>query len=98
MKTMAKRKASSGGGSVPCQPKGGKRATVRAVAAGGIVAELRRAIAKAEGRGVSRYRIAKDAGVAKTTVNRFADGGAMLRLDVAERVAKAAGMMLTLVA
>ena len=80
-----------------------KRASVRTVRpkrhrGDGIHMELRREIAKAEKRGLSRYRIAKYAGVAKTTVNRFADGNAMLRLDVAGQVARALGMKLTLVA
>lgn len=79
----------------------GKRASVRTVGTGGhsgIAQELRDAIAKAEAGGVSRYRIAKAAGLAQTAVHRCADGVTMPRIDVAERIAKAAGYRLTLLA
>ena len=64
----------------------------------GIVKQLQAAIAKAEKRGMSRYALAKRAGVAQTVVHRCADGVTVPRLDVAEKLAKAAGYRLTILA
>jgi len=55
-----------------------------------IADKLRDAIARAEKRGITRYRIAHDAGVAQQTVANIINGGNP-RIDVAERVANAIG-------
>jgi predicted transcriptional regulator len=62
----------------------------------GIVQDLRRAIAKAEKRGVTQYRIAKLAGMPQSMVARIAGGKAVPKLDTAERVAKAIGCTLAI--
>ena len=89
-------KTTATGGRVPSQPQGGKRATVRTVVAGGIVDELRRAIAKAEKQGTSRYAIAKTAGMRHIVLSRVAEGRAIPRIDTAEKIAGAIGLRLTL--
>ena len=59
-----------------------------------VADQLRAAIAEAEQQGVTRYQIAKRAGLAKTVVNRFADGTTIPRLDIAERIAGILGLRL----
>jgi DNA-binding phage protein len=61
-----------------------------------IVAKLRKAIATAERRGVSRYRIAKLAGIVQSQVHRIADGERVPTLDTAARIAAAIGYRLAL--
>lgn len=63
---------------------------------GGIVDQLRAAIAAAEGRGMSRRRIALAAGMRVTNVTRIVTGENRPRLDTAERVAAAVGASLSL--
>ncbi len=80
-----------------------KRATVQTAKAGGrpgagIVAELRKAIAKAERAGQTRYQIAKSAGIPQGQLSRIASGENLPRLDTAERIAGAMGFTLTLLA
>jgi DNA-binding phage protein len=62
-----------------------------------IAEELRAAIAKAEAKGMSRYAIAKAAGLRTSVVARIADG-TLPRLDTAEKIAGAIGLRLTLCA
>ena len=52
---------------------------------------LRQAIRKAERQGVTRYQIAKAAGISHTTMTQFYNGTGQLRLDIAERIAEALG-------
>jgi transcriptional regulator with XRE-family HTH domain len=62
-----------------------------------IADQLRAAIAKAEAKGITRYRIATDARVSRSTVTNLIDGtSANPRIDVAERIAKSIGYRLTL--
>lgn len=51
---------------------------------------LRAAIARAERRGITRYRIAKDAGITLRALSDIVNG-ASPRLDTAERIAEAIG-------
>jgi predicted transcriptional regulator len=60
-----------------------------------VANELRKAIARAEKRGVSRYAIAKAAGVALPVLIKIA-GGTIPRLDTAEKIAGGIGLRLTL--
>lgn len=62
----------------------------------GIADQLRAAIAKAEKRGVSRYQIARAAGLPHSQFHRVADGENLPRLDTAEKIAKALGLALRL--
>jgi transcriptional regulator with XRE-family HTH domain len=62
-----------------------------------IVDDLRRAIAKAERSGVTRYRMAKAAGLAESQVGRIAKGETVPTLGVAERLAKGIGYRLAIV-
>ena len=59
-----------------------------------MVDELRRAIAAAEKRGVTRYQIAKAARMQTSQVTRVAGGETIPRLDTAERIAEAVGLAL----
>ena len=93
---MAKNKTATGG-SVKRQPQAKERPSGRTVASGGIVAELRQAIAQAEKSGKSRYRIAKDAGIRYPMLRRLADGENVPRLDTAEKIAAAIGLRLRLI-
>ena len=61
-----------------------------------IADQLRRAITDAEKRGVTQYQIAKDAGIARSTVSQFVNGTGQLRLDIAERIASVIGRRLRL--
>lgn len=63
---------------------------------GKIVAELREAIAQAQAAGVTRYAIAKRAGIAPIVLARIADGERGMKLETAERIADALGFDLTL--
>lgn len=62
-----------------------------------IVEELRRAIAQAEKRGVTRYQIAKLTGMPQSHVGRIATGETVPKLDTAERIAKAIGLRLAII-
>jgi len=55
---------------------------------------LRAAVKTALGRGVTRYRIAKDARLDHTGLTRFLSGDRDLRLTNADRLAEALGMEL----
>ncbi len=62
-----------------------------------VADKLRREINRAARRGLTQYRIAKDAGINKSTLSVFmAEPGRQLRLDVAEAIAEALGMKLDL--
>ena len=61
-----------------------------------IVDELRRAIAKAERRGMTRGAIADRAGMPRSQLTRIATGESEPLLGNAERVAKAIGYRLVL--
>jgi DNA-binding phage protein len=61
-----------------------------------VADDLRKAIARAERRGVTRYQIAKLAGMPQSQVGRIASGESVPKLDTAERVAKAIGCRLTI--
>lgn len=61
-----------------------------------IVDQLIRAIKAAERRGVTRYRIAKDAGLYQSQLTRLMNREAAPRLDTAERIATALGLKFTL--
>jgi transcriptional regulator with XRE-family HTH domain len=63
----------------------------------GIVGELQKAIADAERRGVTRYQIAKAAGMPQSQVGRIASGESVPKLDTAERIAKVIGRRLTII-
>jgi hypothetical protein len=58
--------------------------------------QLRAAIAKAEKKGLTRYRIAKLAELSPAILTRFCNDGGQLRLDIAERIAIAIGKKLSL--
>ncbi len=77
-----------------------RRGTAKAATAGGhpgagIVVELRKAIAQAERNGMSRYAIAKAAGLPYSQVYNVAEG-TIPRLDSAERIATALGLRIYL--
>jgi len=59
--------------------------------------QLRRAIAKAERRGVTRYRIAKTSGLTESQVKRIAEATNVPMIDTAARLADAIGLRLALV-
>lgn len=61
-----------------------------------ILKQLRQALAQAERRGMTRYRIAKTAGVAPVIITRIMRLTTRPRLDIAERIAQAVGYQLTL--
>ena len=61
-----------------------------------IADELRRAIAKAERAGLTRYAIAKQTGLSQGMLSRFVAGANTPKLDTAERIATAIGLRLTL--
>jgi transcriptional regulator with XRE-family HTH domain len=62
-----------------------------------IVDELRKAIAQAEKRGLTRYRIAKLSGMALPVLVRIANGTTIPRLDTAAKIASGIGCRLTLI-
>jgi DNA-binding phage protein len=59
--------------------------------------ELRRAIAQAERRGMTRYAIARAAKMPRSQMTRIATGENVPKLDTAERVAQVIGYKLALV-
>lgn len=61
-----------------------------------IVDELRAAIRRAEKAGVTRYRIAKAAGITQIMLARFADGTRGIKLETAAKIAEGLKMSLTL--
>ncbi|MEX0775127.1 MAG: helix-turn-helix domain-containing protein [Phycisphaeraceae bacterium] len=61
-----------------------------------IIEQLRQALAQAERRGMTRYRISQDAGITPVMLTRLARGETRPRLDIAEKIAKAIGYDLTL--
>ena len=61
-----------------------------------IADQLRMAIADAERRGLTRYRIAQQTGIAQSTLSQFVNGTGQLRLDIAERIARQVGRKLRL--
>jgi transcriptional regulator with XRE-family HTH domain len=64
----------------------------------GIAADLRRAIARAERRGLTRYAIAKAAKMPQSQLTRVANGDTVPTLTTAERIAEAISHRLTIVA
>jgi transcriptional regulator with XRE-family HTH domain len=58
--------------------------------------QLRKAIKQAERAGVTRYQIAKAAGMPQSQVGRIASGESVPKLDTAERIAKVVGYRLAL--
>jgi transcriptional regulator with XRE-family HTH domain len=62
-----------------------------------IVDELQRAIAQAEKRGVTKYAIAKAAGMPRSQLTRIASGESVPKLDTAERIAQVIGCRLTII-
>lgn len=63
----------------------------------GIVEQVRRAIAQAEKRGMTRGAIAKAARMPRSQMGRIASGENAPRLDTAEKILRAIGMRLTIV-
>lgn len=61
-----------------------------------IAEQLRQAIAKAEAGGMSRYAIAKAAGVSERHLKGIAEGETTPRLDTAAKIAEAIGARITL--
>ena len=62
-----------------------------------VADKLRTAIARAERKGVTRYRIAQDSGVSQCTLSQFVNhDGRQLRLDIAEAIANAIGYRIEL--
>lgn len=61
-----------------------------------IVNELRKAIAKSEKLGLTRYRIAKATGLSQAMLSRFMAGENVPKLDTAQRIAHAIGRRLVL--
>ena len=62
-----------------------------------IAKQLIAAIRKAERQGITRYRIAKAAGVHQSQLSRLLAGEKRPRLDTAERIAEALGCEVRLV-
>jgi len=57
-----------------------------------VADQLRAAIREAEKRGITRYRIAKEAGLPHSTVSEFCNHPErQVRLDIAEKLARAIG-------
>ena len=61
-----------------------------------VTGELRAAIAQAERRGITRYAIAKAAGMPQSQVGRIATGESVPKLDTAERIAQVIGCRLAI--
>ena len=61
-----------------------------------IAEQLRRAIAQAERRGMTRYAIAKATELPQSAIGRIAKGENVPTLTTAERIAKVIGYKLTL--
>lgn len=62
-----------------------------------VTVELRRAIAQAGKRGVTRYRIAQVTGMPQSQVGRIASGETEPLLGTAEKIARSIGYKLALV-
>lgn len=62
----------------------------------GIAAELRQAIAQAQRQGMTRYAIAKKAGITPIMLARIANGERGMKLETAEKIATALDLQLTL--
>jgi transcriptional regulator with XRE-family HTH domain len=61
-----------------------------------IVEQLRKAIARAERAGMTRYQISKVTGMPQSQVGRIASGETVPKLDTAERIAQAIGCKLAI--
>ena len=61
-----------------------------------VTDQLRDAMKRAEARGVTRYRMSKDANVSPSTVTAVIEGTTKPSLDIAERLAEAIGKRITL--
>ena len=62
-----------------------------------VADKLRAAIAQAERRGITRYRIAQESGVSQCTLSQFVNRpDKQLRLDITERIVEAIGYRLEL--
>jgi DNA-binding phage protein len=73
------------------------RRTPNRMASMSISEQLRKAIAQAERRGITRYQIAKLAGMPQSQVGRVASGESVPTLDTAERIALAIGCRFSIV-
>jgi transcriptional regulator with XRE-family HTH domain len=62
-----------------------------------IADELRKAIAKAERAGQTKYAIAKAAGMPRSMMTRIASGESVPTLDTAQRIADAIGCRILIV-
>ena len=58
---------------------------------------LRNEIRRAERRGITQYRIAKESGVSAGQLSRLMHGKVVPRLDTAERIARAIGCEIRLI-
>ncbi len=63
-----------------------------------IADELRKLIAQAERKGISRYRLARLSGVSEGQLSRLMSNETAPRLDTAAKIAKALGYRVTLTA
>lgn len=61
-----------------------------------IADNLRQAVKQAELRGITRYRIHCETGIAQSVLSRFASGAGYLRIEQAELVARSIGYKLSL--
>ncbi len=61
-----------------------------------IADQLRKAIALAEKRGITRYRIAQLSGVTERSVGLIASGARTPKIDTAEKIIKAIGGTMTI--
>ena len=62
-----------------------------------IIEQLRAAVRKAEAKGTSRYRLAKDAAIHQSQLTRLLGGTVAPKLDTAEKIARALGYRLALI-
>lgn len=62
-----------------------------------IVNDLRRAIAEAEKRGFTRYKLAQASGVEQAVLSKLVRGMKGIRLDTAERIVNGLGKRLVIV-
>ena len=63
----------------------------------GIAGDLRKAIAEAEKRGITRYAIAKAAKMPRSQLTRIATGETVPKVDTAERIALVIGCRMAIV-
>ena len=63
----------------------------------GIAGDLRKAIAQAEKRGMTRYAIAKAAKMPRSQLTRIAKGETVPKVDTAERIALVIGCRMAIV-